>query len=153
MQHQYVKDYRESPQDFDSMLIAIWNYFELVNENSAKLEDIWLNLLSVLQLQRPNKLTVFKAVHHQGFRNFVLKDPLIRQIINACEEYKDSGYAAMNPAKYLKKIYGIRQNCGLVEDPYEVHLHFNPQSETLKDIFEYIYHDKEAEIQAAIESQ
>ena len=50
MQHQYVKDYRESPQDFDSMLIAIWNYFELVNENSAKLEDIWLNLLSVLQL-------------------------------------------------------------------------------------------------------
>ena len=52
----------------------------------------------------------------------------------------------MNPAKYLQRIYAIRMNCGMVEDPYEVFLHFNPQSETLKDIFEYIYTDKAAEI-------
>ena len=28
---QYVKDYRDSPQDFDQMLITIWNYFDLLN--------------------------------------------------------------------------------------------------------------------------
>ena len=59
----------------------------------------------------------------------------------------------MNPSKYLQRIYAIRMNCGMVEDPYEVFLHFNPQSETLKDIFEYIYSDKAAEIQAAMEAQ
>jgi len=59
-----VKDYRDAPQDFDRMLITIWNYFELINQNSAKIEDIWLNMLEVLQLPRPNKYTVFKAVHH-----------------------------------------------------------------------------------------
>ena len=75
---QYVKDYRDSPQDFDQMLITIWNYFELINQNSAKIEDLWLNMLEILQIPRPNKYTVFKAVHHQAFRNCVLKDPLIR---------------------------------------------------------------------------
>lgn len=46
--YQYVKDYRDSPQDFDRMLITIWHYFELINQNSAKIEDLWLNILEVL---------------------------------------------------------------------------------------------------------
>merc|ERR1712110_1049919 len=105
---QYVKDYRDDPQDFDRMLITIWNYFELINQTSAKIEVLWLNILEVLQLERPNKYTVIKAVHHQAFRNIILKDPLIRQVITACEDYKDSGYAMYNPAKYLDRIYAIR---------------------------------------------
>ena len=75
---QYVKDYRDSPVDFDQMLITIWNYFELINQNSAKIEDIWLNILEVLQLPRPNKFTIIKSIHYQAFRNVILKDPLIR---------------------------------------------------------------------------
>lgn len=55
-----------------------------------------------------------------------------------------------NPSKYLDRIYGIRLNCGKVEEPYEVFEYFNPRSQTLKDIFEYIYTDKSAEIQAAM---
>ena len=74
----YIKDYPECPLAFDQMIISITQYFELVNLNSIKLEDLWLNMLEVLNLDRPNKYTVFKAVHHQGFRNIVLKDPLIQ---------------------------------------------------------------------------
>ena len=132
------------------MLITIWNYFDMINQNSAKIEDLWLNMLEILQLPRPNKYTVFKAIHHQAFRNCVLKDPLIRQVISACEDYKDSGYAMFNPSKYLDRIYGIRLNCSKVEEPYEVFEYFKPRSQTLKDIFEYIYTDKSAEIQAAM---
>ena len=49
---------------FDQMIITISQYFDLVNLNSYKLEDLWLNLMDVMGLDRPNKYTVFKAVHH-----------------------------------------------------------------------------------------
>lgn len=63
---------------FDQMIISVTQYFDLINLTSFKIEDLWLNLILVLGLERPNDYTVFKAVHHQGFRNIVLKDPLVR---------------------------------------------------------------------------
>jgi len=60
----YIKAYPECPLAFDQMIISLTQYFELVNLNSYKLEDLWLNLLDVMYLERPNKYTVFKAVHH-----------------------------------------------------------------------------------------
>lgn len=49
---------------FDQMVISLTQYFDLVNLCSVKLEDLWLNLLDVLDMDRPNSYTVFKAVHH-----------------------------------------------------------------------------------------
>ncbi len=60
------------------MVISLSQYFDLVSLTSYKLEDLWLNLLDVLDLDRPNQYTVFKAVHHQGYRNIILKDPLMQ---------------------------------------------------------------------------
>ena len=60
----YIKEYPECPMAFDQMIITISQYFDLVNLNSYKLEDLWLNLMDVMGLDRPNKYTVFKAVHH-----------------------------------------------------------------------------------------
>ena len=114
----YIKEYPECPQAFDQMVIAISQYFELLNLTSYKLEDLWLNLLDVLCLERPNKYTVFKAVHHQGFRNIVLKDPLMQQIIREVDSYKESGFCYINPEKYLEKIYDIRRNCSTSEESY-----------------------------------
>lgn len=73
----YIKDYAECPIAFDQMIISLSQYFNLINLLSYKLEDLWLNILEVLGLERPNRFTVFKAVHHQGFRNVILKDPLM----------------------------------------------------------------------------
>ena len=61
---QYIKEYPECPMAFDQMIITISQYFDLCNLNSYKLEDLWLNLMDVMCLDRPNRYTVFKAVHH-----------------------------------------------------------------------------------------
>ena len=63
-EEKYIKEYPECPMAFDQMIITISQYFDLVNLNSYKLEDLWLNLIDVMGLDRPNKYTVFKAVHH-----------------------------------------------------------------------------------------
>ena len=60
----YIKEYPECPLAFDQMIISLTQYFDLINLNSYKLEDLWLNLLEMMSLERPNKYTVFKAVHH-----------------------------------------------------------------------------------------
>ena len=123
------------------MIITITQYFELININSTKLEDLWVNLLDVLCLERPNNYTVFKAVHHQGFRNIVLKDPLVRQIICEVEKFKDSGLAHMNPRKYLEQIYDIRRNRHTVEDPYRDLEEQGLFSESFKQLIEFLHDD------------
>merc|ERR1719362_79175 len=134
---------------FDQMIIAIAQYFELVDLTSYKIEDLWLNLLEVLCLERPNKYTVFKAVHYQGFRNIVLKDPLMQQIIREVDSYKDSGYAHMNPAKHLEKIYNIRRKCTQVEEPYsEVADDLGLFSESLRQLCEFIYDEVSDEMRS-----
>lgn len=62
---------------FDQMVISVAQYFDIVNINSDKVEDLWLNILDVIAVERPNKYTVFRQVHYQGFRNVILKDLLI----------------------------------------------------------------------------
>ena len=61
-----------------TIIISLTQYFDLINRNSLKLEDLWLNILEVLGLERPNRNSVFKAIHHQGFRNLILKNPLMQ---------------------------------------------------------------------------
>ena len=114
----YIKDYHECPMAFDQMIISIHQYFELVDLNSIKLEDLWLNLLEVLNLERPNKYTVFKAVHHQSFRNIILKDPLMQQVVREVEAFADSGLACMKPRMHLDHIYEIRRRCSTSKEPY-----------------------------------
>jgi len=98
----FVKDYPECPAAFDQMVISLTQYFELLNLNSDKIEDLWLNLLEAVGLERPNQFTVFKAVHHQGFRNMILKDPLMQQIVREVDSFKDSGLACISSGKYLE---------------------------------------------------
>ena len=74
----FIKEYPECPMAFDQVIISIAQYFDLIHLTSYKLEDLWLNLMEIMCLDRPNKYSVFRAVHHQGYRNIVLKDPLIQ---------------------------------------------------------------------------
>lgn len=113
----------------------MYKYFELLDHTSYRLEDLWLNILESLNLNVPNQATVFKLIHHQGFRNIILKDPLFREILAECEEYRESGYVYNDPGKYLDKIYSIRKSVNHAEEPYEVFFHFYPRSSNLKTIF------------------
>lgn len=46
----FIKEYAECPMAFDQMIITITQYFDLVNLNSYKLEDLWLNFMDILGL-------------------------------------------------------------------------------------------------------
>jgi len=134
-----IKDYTECPMAFDQMIISLTQYFNILNINSMKLEDLWLNILEVLGLDRPNKYTVFSAVHHQCFRNIVLKDPLIQQVIREVEAYADSGMACMNPRKHLDMIYAVRRNCSTQENSYCDLAEQGIFSEALRQLIEYLF--------------
>ena len=134
---------------FDQMIITISQYFDLCNLNSYKLEDLWLNLMDVMCLDRPNRYTVFKAVHHQGFRNIVLKDPLIAQIIREVESYKESGLAHMNPKKYLEQIYDIRRNRHTVEESYSELDEQGYLSDSLRQLIDFLHDEVLSEMRPA----
>ena len=137
----FIKEYPECPMAFDQVIISIAQYFDLIHLTSYKLEDLWLNLMEIMCLERPNKYSVFRAVHHQGYRNIVLKDPLIQQIIRKVDQYKDSGLAHMNPKKYLEQIYDIRRNCHTVEETYADLEDQGFFSESLRQLVEYLHDD------------
>lgn len=121
------------------MVISIAQYFDIVNLNTDKIEDLWLNLLEVIAIERPNKYTIFRQVHFQGFRNVILKDPLIAQIIREVDSYKDSGLAHFNPKKYLERIYDIRRNCHIQEESCNEFIQNGGMSHALSQLVEYIY--------------
>ena len=81
------------------MIIGIWRYFEFVDSKSAAIEDLYLNFLEFLDLERYNSRTFVVTVHHEAFRNTILKDPLLRQIITLTEAHRNS--AINPPGKYL----------------------------------------------------
>jgi hypothetical protein len=89
------------------MVIGIWRYFDFLSSKAGPIEDLYLNFLEFLDLERYNERTFVDTLHHEAFRNVVLKDELMRQILSQTEEHRSS---ALNPPdKYLDLIYSIRQ--------------------------------------------
>jgi hypothetical protein len=88
-----VQDYRDRSISFDRFIYSMWKYLDLLTKTSVQIEDLYLNLLYVLNLERPNKYTIFRAVHWQSYRNVILSDSIIRQIVGVVDEWRDSGYA------------------------------------------------------------
>lgn len=46
-----VKNYPECPMAFDQMVFSVARYFDIINLNSDKIEDLWLNLLDVVGIE------------------------------------------------------------------------------------------------------
>jgi len=86
----------------------MWKYLDLVDRTSPLIEDFYLIILKLLDLERPNKLTIFLSIHWQGFRNIILKDTTIRLILGQIEKWRESGYASGNPGIWIDKIRLIR---------------------------------------------
>lgn len=102
----YIRSYKECPHDFNGLINSIWRYFDFIDSKSAFIEDLYLNFLEFLDLDQYNEQTWVVSMHHEAFRNIILKDVLLRQIISQAEAHRDS--ALNSPAKYLDLIYGIR---------------------------------------------
>lgn len=46
-----VKKYPECPMAFDQMVFSVARYFDIINMNSDKIEDLWLNLLDLIGIE------------------------------------------------------------------------------------------------------
>jgi len=77
-----VRRYKECPNEFNLMVNSIWRYFDFVDSKSAFIEDLYLNFLEFLDLECYNEQTFVVSIHHEAFRNTILKDLLLRQIIS-----------------------------------------------------------------------
>lgn len=112
-----MRAYQECSNEFNIMVNSIWRYFDFIDSKSAFIEDLYLNFLEFLDLERFNELTFVVSMHHEAFRNTILKDVLLRQIISQAEANRDS---ALNPPiKYLDLIYSIRSRLPFTKESYE----------------------------------
>ncbi len=59
-----VSLYAEHKDNFDDLLQAVSDYFELFRKNTDKLEDLFLQLLEHLGLDTPTAITQFESLHH-----------------------------------------------------------------------------------------
>ena len=70
-----VSRYADHHVKFDDILSAIGEYFELFKTHTDLLEDLWLQLLSILGLQNPEVLCVFRKYHYECYvKNVVLSE-------------------------------------------------------------------------------
>ena len=58
-----VGDYRAKSSQFDRFIYCMWKYLDMLTRTSQHIEDLYLSLLEILDLPRPNKFTIFRAVH------------------------------------------------------------------------------------------
>ena len=58
-----VFTYDQKPGAFDRFIYSLWKYLDMLTRTAEQIEDLYLTLLEQLGLPRPNKYTVFKAVH------------------------------------------------------------------------------------------
>ncbi len=69
--------YEQHKDQFDDLLVAVTDYFELFKKNTDKLEDLFLQLLETLKLDTPTAITNFDALHHFHFSEIVVKNVYI----------------------------------------------------------------------------
>ena len=128
-----MRAYQECSNEFNIMVNSIWRYFDFIDSKSAFIEDLYLNFLEFLDLERFNELTFVVSMHHEAFRNTILKDVLLRQIISQAEANRDS---ALNPPiKYLDLIYSIRSRLPFTKESYESFFTDNKRSLILHKLF------------------
>ena len=129
----YVRGYRECPHEFNSLINSIWRYFDFLDSKSAFIEDLYLNFIEFLDLDVYNDLTWVVSMHHEAFRNTILRDVLLRQVISQAEAHRDS---ALNPpVKYLDLIYGIRRRLPYTKESYEAFFATHKRSLILHKLF------------------
>ena len=73
-----VKEYRgELQRNFDEILSAVGDYFDLFKNNTDKLEALWLQLLDYLNVRNSNQCRIFRRMHYTIYINTVIKNKII----------------------------------------------------------------------------
>ena len=77
-----AKEYRgELQKNFDEILSAVGDYFDLFKNNTDKLEALWLQLLEYVSVQNTNQCRIFRRMHYSIYIRTVIKNKTITAII------------------------------------------------------------------------
>ena len=77
-----AKEYRgELQKNFDEILSAVGDYFDLFKNNTEKLEALWLQLLEFINIPNTNQCRIFRSMHYSIYIWIVIKNPTIAVII------------------------------------------------------------------------
>jgi hypothetical protein len=73
-----VSRYLDQQPKYDENLSAIGEYFELFKTHTDNLEDLWLQLLSILGIPNPEPYCVFSKYHYECYVKNVILSEYIR---------------------------------------------------------------------------
>lgn len=100
-----MKEYRgELQKNFDEILSAVGDYFDLFKNNTDKLEDLWLQLLDFVKVKNTFQYRIFKSMHYTIYIKKVIKNSVLRTIIDEASRWVNTEYASKQLAEHLDKI-------------------------------------------------
>ena len=100
-----VKEYRgELRRNFDEILSAVGDYFDLFKNNTDKLEALWLQLLDYLNVRNSNQCRIFRRMHYTIYINTVIKNKIIMAIIKEATRWNGTAHASKQLKEHLDKI-------------------------------------------------
>lgn len=114
-----VSRYVDQQTKYDENLSAIGEYFELFKSHTDLLEDLWIQLLSILGLPNPEALCVFNKYHYECYVKNVIMSEFIKPQIDEAAVAFQKGEGSPYLENYLNKIKDIKQGLGLPQASYK----------------------------------
>ena len=103
-----VKEYRGDLQkNFDEILSAVGDYFDLFKNNTEKLEALWLQLLEYVNVPNTNQCRIFRRMHYSIYIKTVIKNATIQAIIKEATRWNNTPHASKVLREHLEKIKQI----------------------------------------------
>lgn len=135
-----AKEYRgELQKNFDEILSAVGDYFDLFKNNTDKLEALWLQLLEYVDVSNTNQCRIFRQMHYSIYIKIVIKNKTIMAIIKEAQRWNNTPHASKALKEHLDKIKQIENDSHpMIPETYE---NFNKRAALDFDLNEYTYTD------------
>lgn len=131
-----AKEYRgELQKNFDEILSAVGDYFDLFKNNTDKLEALWLQLLDFVGVENTNQCRIFRQMHYSIYIRIVIKNKTIMAIINEAKRWNGTPDSSKALKEHLDKIKQIETDShAMIPETYD---NFNKHMALEFDLNEY----------------
>lgn len=130
-----AKEYRgDLSKNFDEILSAVGDYFDLFKNNTDKLEALWLQLLDFVEVPNSNQCRIFRRMHYSIYIRTVIRNKTITAIIKEAQQWNGTAHASKMLKEHLDKIKQIENESHPIPETYE---HFNKRAALDFDLNEY----------------
>ena len=131
-----AKEYRGDLQkNFDEILSAVGDYFDLFKNNTDKLEALWLQLLDYVNVENKNQCRIFRQMHYSIYIKIVIRNKTIMAIIKEAQRWNNTPHASKALKEHLDKIKQIENDSHpMIPETYE---NFNKRQALDFDLNDY----------------